>query len=66
MDGQSTESRLARLQRTLGAMAEKAYTQRDSMDEDVEAQAYAAGMGHAYGVAEGEVLRAQREPPTQA
>lgn len=50
---------LARLRGSLSDKAEDAYSDRDAAEPNSQAEAYAEGEGHAYGVAEGEVLDAE-------
>ncbi len=66
MAAELKETRLARLRQRIGTKAEKAYSERDAADDTGSAQAYAAGKSHAFGVAEDEVRKAEKEPPTQA
>ena len=57
-------STLGRLRKSLSEKADEAYAERDASGTD-EAQAYAAGESHAYGIASDEVRAAQAEddPP---
>ena len=51
---------LGRLRQTLNGKAEQAYEDRDDRDATDHEQSFAAGEGHAYGVAADEV-RAEEE-----
>ena len=51
---------LERLRKSLAAMTEKAYSDRDAAKGQSEAETYAAGESHAYGLAEDEVRKAER------
>jgi len=51
---------LDRLRKTLSRRADQAYEDRDSA-QDLRAEAYAEGEGHAYGVAEDDVLNEANE-----
>jgi hypothetical protein len=50
---------IKRLRRSLFEKAEAAYDERDAAEDGSKAEAYAAGEAHAYGVAEGEVRKAE-------
>ena len=56
------EPRLTRLRESIGAKAEAAYNERDAADDASPGKAYAAGKSHAYGIAKGEVRKAEKEP----
>jgi len=56
---------LTRLRDSLAAMAEKAYSDRDSAEAS-SARAYAAGESHAYSIAEAEVRKAEKNISAQA
>jgi hypothetical protein len=52
---------LDRLRKTLWARTEQAYVDRDAKGANDQAQSYASGEAHAYGVAEEDVRDAQRD-----
>jgi hypothetical protein len=51
---------LGRLRKSLSARAEKAYVDRDEAPDKGEAESYAAGESHAYGIAEDDVRKAEK------
>lgn len=55
--------RLLRLRKLLASRAETAYEDRDAEEGSAESKSYAAGESHAYGVAEDDARKAEREPP---
>ena len=54
------KTKWVRLRESLAARAERAYKDRDAADDPSSAQSYAEGESHAYGIAEGEVRKAER------
>lgn len=52
---------LQRLRAVLSGKAEEAYRERDDAKEQSDAETYAAGEAHAYGIASDEVRKAQQE-----
>ena len=52
---------LGRLRMTLSGRVEQAYEDRDAEGASATARSYAAGEAHAYGVAEEDVLRAEKD-----
>ena len=50
---------LRRLRTLLAARTEQAYEDRDAAEDESAAETYAAGESHAYGIAEGDVRKAE-------
>lgn len=61
----SAKGTLGRLRKLFAAGSEMAYSDRDAAEGASRDEAYAEGEGHAYGIAEGEVRKAEKaiEPP---